>query len=133
MLADGSIVVADASVVFESLMIDGPVRAGLKRADVHVPHLVDSEILSALRRHFGSGRPPAAPIAEVLATYRSLGVMRHSVHGLSERIWELRDNVTGYDAAYVALAEAVDCPLVTTDGRLARAPGLRCAVTVLNG
>ena len=50
-----------------------------------------------------------------------------------DRVWELRDNLSAYDAAYVALAEIIDCPLVTADARLSRAPGLRCAVTVLPG
>ena len=48
-----------------------------------------------------------------------------------DRVWELRDNLTAYDAAYVALAEIIDCPLVTADGRISRAPGIRCVVTVV--
>ena len=55
------------------------------------------------------------------------------VFALFDRIWELADNLTAYDAAYVALAEAIDCPLVTADARLSRAAGLRCAVTVVPG
>ena len=51
--------------------------------------------------------------------------------GLLSRIWELRDNVSAYDATYVAVAEALEAPLVTADGRLARAPGPRCTVTVV--
>jgi predicted nucleic acid-binding protein len=50
-----------------------------------------------------------------------------------DRVWELRDNLSAHDAAYVALAEAPECPLVTGDVRICRAPGLRCAVTVLPG
>jgi predicted nucleic acid-binding protein len=53
------------------------------------------------------------------------------VVGLLDRMWQLRENVTAYDAAYVALAEALDCPVVTADARLSRAPGLRCTVTVV--
>ena len=60
-----------------------------------------------------------------------MAVTRHNVFAMFDRIWELRDNVTAYDAAYVALAEAIECPLVTADTRLSRAPGLRCAVTIL--
>jgi predicted nucleic acid-binding protein len=60
-------------------------------------------------------------------------VIRYAVFGLLERIWELRTNLTAYDASYVALAEALDCALVTCDARIARAPGLKCAVTVLPG
>jgi predicted nucleic acid-binding protein len=55
------------------------------------------------------------------------------VSALLDRIWELRDNVTAYDAAYVAPTEAIECPLLTADVRLSRASGLRCAVTVVPG
>jgi predicted nucleic acid-binding protein len=60
--------------------------------------------------------------------------LRRYPHGpLLSRIWELRDNLTVYGAAYVALAEALDAPLLTVDARLARAPGVRCQVELLNG
>ena len=60
-----------------------------------------------------------------------MGVDRMGAVGLLGRIWELRDNLTAYDATYVALAEAIEAPLVTMDRRLARAPGPRCTVTVV--
>ncbi|MCX2712420.1 type II toxin-antitoxin system VapC family toxin [Mycolicibacterium sp. J2] len=60
-----------------------------------------------------------------------LGITRYAAAPLLERVCELRDTVTTYDAMYVALAEALDCPLVTADARLSRAPGIRCAVTVI--
>ncbi|NEM05423.1 type II toxin-antitoxin system VapC family toxin [Geodermatophilus normandii] len=66
-----------------------------------------------------------------LDTWRRLGVTRHPASGLLDRVWQLRDDLTAYDATYVALAEALDCTVVTADGRLARAPGIRCAVTVV--
>lgn len=59
-------------------------------------------------------------------------VTRRSHHPLIPRIWELRDNLTPYDASYVALAEALGCPLVTADARLAAAPGVRCEIVVLD-
>jgi predicted nucleic acid-binding protein len=60
-----------------------------------------------------------------------MGVQRFPVVGLLDRVWELRLNITGYDATYVAVAEALDCALLTADGRLARAPGPRCPITVV--
>lgn len=56
---------------------------------------------------------------------------RYSVVGLLERVWELRDNVSAYDAAFIALAEMLDCSLLTADARLGCAPGSRCTVTVV--
>lgn len=66
-----------------------------------------------------------------LDTWRRLGVTRHPLPGLLERIWQLRENVSAYDAAYIALAEVLDCAVITADGRLGRAPGLRCPITVV--
>ena len=66
-----------------------------------------------------------------LDTWRRLGVVRHPVGGLLDRVWELRENVSAYDASYLALAEALGCALLTADARLSRVPGLRCAVTVV--
>ena len=69
----------------------------------------------------------------LLDVYRWMAITRHGSFAMFDRIWELRDNVSAYDAAYVALAETIDCPLVTADARLSRAAGLRCAVTVVPG
>lgn len=67
----------------------------------------------------------------LLDTWQRLGVTRYPVFAMLERIWALRENVSAYDAAYVALAELLGCALLTADGRLARAPGLGCSVTVV--
>lgn len=66
-----------------------------------------------------------------LSRWARLGVRRFGVVGLLSRIWELRDNVTAYDATYVALAEAFGCQLLTADARLASAPGPRCTIVVI--
>jgi len=68
---------------------------------------------------------------ESLDTWQRLGVTRYPAFAMLERVWELRDNVSAYDATYVALAELLGCALVTADGRLAGAPNLRCSVTVV--
>ena len=126
-------IVADASVIYESLT--GSVSAQNLLADeqIQVPTVADIEIASALRKRVRLGRISAQDGWRALETYRWMGVTRHSDFALFDRIWELRDNLTAYDAAYVALAEIIECPLVTADARLTRAPGLRCAVTVVPG
>lgn len=68
---------------------------------------------------------------QAVADLADLGIQRYPHGALMPRIWELRHNLTPYDAAYVALAEALDAPLLTADARLANAPGLRCAVEVM--
>jgi len=125
------VIVADASAVLSALVHTGPAREALGREQVHVPHLVDVELAGALRRGALAGTWPAARGSRLLKVWAELGVVRYGVQTLLPRIWQLRDNLTSYDATYVALAEALDCPLVTADGRLSRSPGLRCTITVI--
>lgn len=124
-------IVVDASTVVAALLTDGAARRALATQDLYAPHLVDSEVASVLRRRVATGGLTADQGWRALDTLRRLGITRYPVFGLAERIWALRENVTAYDAAYVAVAEALDCGLLTADGRLARAPGLRCPVTVV--
>ena len=126
-------IVADASVLMASLLGVGPTRDLLSTVQVHVPHLVDTEVASALRKYVRVGRLKAPDGWRLLQTFRWMAVIRHGSFSMLDRVWELRDNLTAYDAAYVALAEAIDCPLVTADARISRAPGLRCVVTVVPG
>ena len=94
------------------------------------PHLIDAEVAHALRGR-ALGRKIRSDVAvELLGVWAGLAVERTPITGLLSRIWELRDNLTAYDAAFVATAEALDLPLVTADRRLAAAPGLHCAVQV---
>ena len=95
---------------------------------VHVPHLFDVEVLHALRRHSLRGALSEEQTRPILTLLREMRAVRYPHAPLSSRIWELRENLTAYDAAYVALAEALDVPLVTMDERLARAPGIRATV-----
>ena len=124
-------VVVDASIIVEAMVVGGPARQLLGTEALHVPHLADAEVLQVIRRHVHARRlsPDAATLA--LKAWRRLGVRRHAMVGSLGRMWTLRDNLTAYDAAYVALAERLGCPLVTTDARLARAPGIGCSVSVL--
>lgn len=98
----------------------------------HVPHLADLEVAQALRRLVQKGELPAAVAASALQDYRALGLDRHEHAPLLDRIWDLRDNLTAYDAAYVALAESLEAELLTCDGALARAPGVYCQVRLVS-
>ncbi|MBI5161807.1 MAG: type II toxin-antitoxin system VapC family toxin [Micrococcales bacterium] len=124
-------IVVDASAALAGLLADGPARRALGTDQLHAPHLIDSEVASGLRRRVLAGAISPRDGWAALDTWRRLGATRYGVRPLLERIWQLRENVSAYDAGYVALAEALDCPLVTADARLSRASGLRCPVTVL--
>ena len=97
----------------------------------HAPALIDLEIAQVLRRQVSSGLMTERRGAASLEVWRAFPVLRHGHELLLPRIWALRANLTAYDAAYVALAEALDAPLITIDAKLARAPGHRVRVEVL--
>lgn len=124
-------IVIDASAAVLGLLNDGDARATLREASMVCPHLADPEVALALRAQVLRGGVTVVDAGRALDAWGRLGIERVGVKGLLGRIWELRDNVSAYDATYVAVAEALGAPLVTADGRLARAPGLRCTVTVL--
>jgi predicted nucleic acid-binding protein len=123
--------VVDASAALSALLNAGPARLAIKDEQLHVPHLIDSEVVSGLRRQVVAGGLKPALAWTLLDTWRQLGMTRYPAYPLLDRIWALRDNVTTYDASYIALAEGLECALLTADGRLGRAPGIRCAVTVV--
>lgn len=90
---------------------------------LHAPHLVDLEIAQVLRRYAVAGQISGVRGREALDDLAALRLRRWPHEPLIPRVWELRQNLTAYDAAYVALAEALDAPLLTRDRRLATAPG----------
>lgn len=90
---------------------------------LHAPHLIDVEIAQVLRRYVLSNQASAHRCAEALQDWSAFLVHRYPHEALLGRAWSLRDNMTAYDAMYIALAEALDAPLVTRDARLAGAPG----------
>jgi predicted nucleic acid-binding protein len=124
-------IVVDASAALSALLNDGQARQLLGAERIHAPHLIDSEVVSGLRRQVQRTRLSPADGWNVLQSWRRLAVTRYPVHGLFERIWEIRGNFSAYDATYVALAEALGCALVTADARLGRAGQARCAITVV--
>ncbi len=122
-------IVLDASALVELLLGTGSGRSIaslIADPDValHVPHLADVEVAQALRRFVRDGDLDAASSAAALESLQALDVQRHAHEPLLGRIWALRENLTAYDATYVALAEALDATLVTCDAKLARAPGV---------
>ncbi|CAN5867876.1 PIN domain-containing protein [soil metagenome] len=98
---------------------------------MHVPHLLDVEVTAALRRRVRLGQTDVEVATEIMGDLADLAALRWDHEPLLRRVWDLRDNVTPYDAVYVVLAEMLDAPLVTSDARLSRASGLRCRVEVL--
>lgn len=124
-------IVVDASAAVLGLLNDGEARETLAAEAVVCPDLADSEIVHALRSMVLRDDIDESIAHDAIRTWMRLGLERVTVHGLLERIWELRGNLSAYDATYVALAEAMGVPLMTADGRLARAPGPRCAITVV--
>ena len=93
------------------------------RNSLHAPHLLDLEVAQVLRRHVRSGELDAQRGEAALDDLADFPLRRHSHEVFLPRIWSLRDNLTAYDAVYVALAETLDAPLVTRDRRLAAASG----------
>lgn len=128
-------VVLDASVAITALTaVASPgleLRSRLIETVCHAPHLIDAEIGSVLRRRLAGGTITAA-VAESALRAASTVVDQHYPHGaLAHAAWALRHNLTYYDALYVALAARLSLPLLTGDARLARSPGLPCAVEVI--
>src|SRR5262245_15262547 len=131
--------VVDASAVSELLLArpaGQAVARGLRDAefDLHAPHLLDVEVLSVLQRLVAAGDASPERATDAVADLLDLPIERYGHDPLVPRIWELRENFSAYDAVYVALAEAIaegGAPLLTADGRLARAAAMHTEVHVI--
>ena len=129
-------IVLDASVVIEVLLQTDAATAVADRIlapneTLHAPHLIDLEVAQVLRRYVRRGEVNADRAQRALEVMAEFPLTRYDHEPLLSRIWELRENLTAYDAAYVALAEGLDATLVTRDRKLAAVPVLRGAVELV--
>lgn len=125
-------IVVDASAILEFLLGTSTgrrVEAILEKSGTaHAPALLDVEVAQVVRRLVRTGTLDATHGGALLDLLQDLPVDRRRMDPLLPRIWQLRENLTAYDAVYVALGEALECPLLTLDARIAGAPGLRLDV-----
>ncbi|HVR73094.1 MAG TPA: type II toxin-antitoxin system VapC family toxin [Planctomycetota bacterium] len=129
-------IVVDASAMLEVLLRTPAASRVEKRLfssgeSLHAPHLLDVEVAQVLRRNVLAGTMAADRGREALEVLADLHLTRHSHTPFLGRIWQLRHNVTAYDAAYLALAEALPATLVTRDARLSSVRGLAASVEVV--
>jgi predicted nucleic acid-binding protein len=130
------VIVLDASAVIELLRGSETGRAIAQRLSsddegLHVPHLLDIEVAQGLRRLVRVGELDPTRGEAAVEDLADLAALRHPHEDLLPRIWEMRDNLTAYDAVYVALAETLDAVLLTLDQGLARAPGHHARIELL--
>jgi predicted nucleic acid-binding protein len=122
------VIVIDASAFIDAVDGRREVVARMAGEELHAPHLLDIEVTSALRRLVAAGRLDEPRATAALRILRDGDIRRHPHVLLLDIVWSLRERVSSYDAAYIALAAALDAPLVTTDRKLASLPGLPCTV-----
>ncbi len=129
-------IVLDASAALEVLLRTDAAtiveqRLFAERETLHAPHLLDVEVAQVVRRYVGRGMMDSARGREVIDDLLAFPIQRYPHDILLPRVYDLRDNLTAYDAVYVALAEVLEAPLVTRDARLAQAPGHQAQVELL--
>lgn len=135
--ADAPVLVVDTSALLEALVASPTDEALVRRleedSDLHAPHVLDLEVLQGLRGLVRGGKLSVDRAADARVDFADLTIVRYGHEALADRIWELRDNLTAYDAAFVVLAETLRAPLVTCDGRVADAPGHHATVELYSG
>lgn len=129
-------IVLDASAAVELLLgataaeqIGRRIRVSTE--SLHAPHLIDVEVVHVLRRYVANGSLGERRARTMLRDYEDLNVRRYPHDALLPRVWQLRLNVTAYDAVYLVLAEVLAAPLLTCDAKLAAVPGHRARVEVV--
>ena len=129
-------IVVDASALLEALLRTPAAAAVEERLfdmqrTLHAPHLIDIEVAQVLRRYAAGGQIEPGRCREALDDLSDFPLHRYPHDVLLPRVWELRHNLTAYDAVYVALAEALDARLLTSDRRLAAASGYRARIDLV--
>lgn len=129
-------IVIDASAVIELVLRTDlgrkvEPRALAPQVRLYAPHLLDLEVLQVLRRLTQLHEIAVVRAEEAVQDYAALHIERAAHREFLDRVWRLRDSMTAYDAAYVALAEALDAPLLTCDGKLARSHGHRAKIELV--
>jgi predicted nucleic acid-binding protein len=124
--------VVDTSAILDAIASSEPAAGLVERlsddGDLHAPHLIDVEVLHALRGMVARGEISEDRAADARTDFADAALLRYPHEPLGDRIWELRHNLGAYDATFVALAEALAAPLVTCDTHLAAAPGHDAAI-----
>lgn len=130
-----NVLVVDASVIAPAIADGGPdgdvCRARIHGQSLAAPDLLQVEAVSVIRRQLANGALTTTQATNAIEDLLNLPITVYPTAALLRRAWELRDNATAYDACYVALAEALGCPLATADQRLANAPGTRCQFDIV--
>ena len=126
--------VVDTSAVLNALVAEPRdvrlVERLFEGEELAAPHLLDVELSNALRGLARRSEISAERAADARLDFAELALTRYSHELLADRIWELRDNLTAYDAAFVSLAEALSCPLITSDAGLASSPAVRAEIVL---
>jgi predicted nucleic acid-binding protein len=130
------VIVVDASALLEALLRTPAAAAVEERLfdaghTLHAPHLIDIEVAQVLRRYSATGQIESGRCHDALSDLSDFPLHRYPHDVLLPRVWELRNNLTAYDAVYVALAEALDAWLLTRDRCLATAAGHRAQVDLV--
>jgi predicted nucleic acid-binding protein len=126
------VIVVDASVAVGALSGHTACIRALEDRRLVAPHLIDAEVAHAIRGLAAGGRLSNDDARSLFRTWSRLAVDRLPMSGLFPRVWELRHNLTAYDAMYVVCAEMLDAPLVTADRRMAGAAGVRCRIELVS-